>query len=631
MTNKIKRKNISQKIKNEILIKQNFKCANIPGVHIRYLSNFSCPLWARNNGDLEKISDTPSEYSYNIDHIVEHSISSDNNVSNLCALCISCHYIKTRNYLNVLDYSKKKSYESNDNFNLYEYTESDNLTIFSKSEYYPGRFIINKNNVDSFLNSMINGEQKNYILYEEKNATFKLYFNIKYTDRKVLLWIIELIDRKIKKYFSLICSSDKNKYCNYIYLNNINHNKGRLFYPLLIVNNEFHSFIINKINKSSFCIDTKIINANEIKLPFQYKNHVVCEYVDHEITRFNDININIVGSDINLYKYCMSYIKILPSDTKCIKLCSYQEYLDDYDYKQIVKDDNPESLLVTKYSESLYSKVKTKIDNISYDKLSSVLTEIIDDYNNNGLFEKNKLCQTIECCKTVLGLAEHKENLTQEEYSIYKIGQVCRNLKIDNISNLLLSAIKNFNNFYILARSFYFFTNLDSEPVSESESVPVPGSPHKPHDKFFNTKVKIIKKFFDFYCGGNIYHNENIIIDTRVNRNVLKWYNSKRDTIETVFRVCTKEITDSLGIITFFKKIFIKFFVLLNMKHKIVGDTYVLNINMFDYFELFLLSNRRNSFVNNIFMNHKNKKCKFTCSHQFNTFGEILNRNRVST
>jgi hypothetical protein len=618
MTNKIKRKNISQKIKNEILIKQNFKCANIPGVHIRYLSNFSCPLWTRSNGDLEKISDTPSEYAYNIDHIVEHSISSDNNISNLCALCISCHYIKTRNYLNVLDYSKKKSYEvqvPTCHFNLYEYTESDNLTIFSKSEYYPGRFIINKNNVDPFLNSIINGEQKNYILYEEKNSIFKLYFNIKYADRKVLRSIIELIDRKIKKYFSLICDSDKNKYCNFIYLNNINNKKGRLFYPLLLINNEFHSFIINKINKSSCCLDTKIINTNYIKLPCQYKNHIVCEYVDYEITRFTDI----IGSEINLYKYCMSYIKILPSDKKCVKLCSYQEYIDDADYKQNTKDDSPDSL-ITKYSEDLYAKVKTKMDNISYDKLSTMLTEIISEYNSSGIFEKNKLCQTIECCKSVLGLAEHKENLTQDEYAIYKIGFVCRRLKINTISDLLLSTIKNFNNFYGLMRSFYFFSK--SEPLQ---------SP-KHYDKFFNTKVKIIKKFFDLYCGGNIYNTENIIVSNRINSNVLKWYNSKRDTIETVFRVCTKEITDSFGIITFFKKIFTKFFVLLNIKHKhnIVSDTYVLNINMFDYFELFLLSNRTNSFVNNIFMAHSNKKCKFTCSHQFNTFGEILDRNNAS-
>jgi hypothetical protein len=87
------RKNLSVDFKREIAGKQHFKCANRPGSNLRGLQNYQCPLWkmSTDRGSFDQAG-------YNINHIVEFSVSKDDSKSNLQALCPSCHACKTQRF-----------------------------------------------------------------------------------------------------------------------------------------------------------------------------------------------------------------------------------------------------------------------------------------------------------------------------------------------------------------------------------------------------------------------------------------------------------------------------------------------------------------------------------------------------
>jgi len=70
--------------KRTIAGKQHYKCATI--------TNYECPLW---NGNRDGSFD---ESGYEIDHITEFSLTQDDNVDNLQALCLSCHRVKTKRF-----------------------------------------------------------------------------------------------------------------------------------------------------------------------------------------------------------------------------------------------------------------------------------------------------------------------------------------------------------------------------------------------------------------------------------------------------------------------------------------------------------------------------------------------------
>lgn len=79
--------------KNYIAGRQFYKCANKPGITLTGLENYNCHLWSnyKNPGSFD-IS------GYEIDHITEFSISQDNRIKNLQALCPNCHSVKTRKF-----------------------------------------------------------------------------------------------------------------------------------------------------------------------------------------------------------------------------------------------------------------------------------------------------------------------------------------------------------------------------------------------------------------------------------------------------------------------------------------------------------------------------------------------------
>jgi len=81
MKKKIKR-SVTESMKKRIAGRQQYHCANS-------IENYECPFWKNNgNGCFD-------ESGYNIDHIVELRNFGNNDESNLQALCINCHRVKT--------------------------------------------------------------------------------------------------------------------------------------------------------------------------------------------------------------------------------------------------------------------------------------------------------------------------------------------------------------------------------------------------------------------------------------------------------------------------------------------------------------------------------------------------------
>ena len=83
---------VSEGLKKLVAGRQNYKCANKPFSNV--ITKYDCPLWQ--NKTRRGIF---GEEGYQIDHIVEHSISKDDSEKNLQAICLSCHSVKTKRFM----------------------------------------------------------------------------------------------------------------------------------------------------------------------------------------------------------------------------------------------------------------------------------------------------------------------------------------------------------------------------------------------------------------------------------------------------------------------------------------------------------------------------------------------------
>jgi hypothetical protein len=92
MESKSKSRYISVKIKEQVLIRQDYKCANSPCQPALNLSDYKCLIWIFYNGTFD-------ESGYDFDHIDEHSISGNNSLENIQALCPNCHRVKTKRFM----------------------------------------------------------------------------------------------------------------------------------------------------------------------------------------------------------------------------------------------------------------------------------------------------------------------------------------------------------------------------------------------------------------------------------------------------------------------------------------------------------------------------------------------------
>lgn len=108
---------------------QKYRCANFPGSNLYNIDNYECKLWKYSDGAFD-------EAGHQIDHIVDHCSTGDNDIDNLQLLCLACHGVKTANSRKNNKKKLKKSfddYPSND----YILPESDtsNNDISSDDNY----------------------------------------------------------------------------------------------------------------------------------------------------------------------------------------------------------------------------------------------------------------------------------------------------------------------------------------------------------------------------------------------------------------------------------------------------------------------------------------------------------------
>jgi hypothetical protein len=81
--------------KKSVAGKQRFKCNNKPDSNLAGLNGYKCQLWMINDDNKGCFDDS----GYDIDHIEEWSINKNDDTDNLQALCLSCHRVKTKNFL----------------------------------------------------------------------------------------------------------------------------------------------------------------------------------------------------------------------------------------------------------------------------------------------------------------------------------------------------------------------------------------------------------------------------------------------------------------------------------------------------------------------------------------------------
>jgi len=86
------KRKVSEALKKLVAGRQKYKCANKINSHV--VKNYNCPLWEN-----KERQGSFGEEGYQIDHIIEHSISKNDTQENLQALCLSCHSVKTRRFM----------------------------------------------------------------------------------------------------------------------------------------------------------------------------------------------------------------------------------------------------------------------------------------------------------------------------------------------------------------------------------------------------------------------------------------------------------------------------------------------------------------------------------------------------
>jgi hypothetical protein len=93
---------ISNENKEIILKRQNYRCANTPDANLYRIGDFPCVLW---EGTRKGVF---MESGYEFDHVIEFSLTRENNINNLQALCHSCHAYKTKDFQRELALARNK-------------------------------------------------------------------------------------------------------------------------------------------------------------------------------------------------------------------------------------------------------------------------------------------------------------------------------------------------------------------------------------------------------------------------------------------------------------------------------------------------------------------------------------------
>jgi len=286
------RVNISDSVKKRIAGRQLFKCANEPNSNLRGLEGYKCALWSKKGDDKGSFD----ESGYEIDHIVEYSVTQDNSAKNLQALCVGCHRVKTSRFMTKRaqdkkpsdvgpKYSKKKlEISKNGKCGVYEFEyliryNQENIGDFTI--LYDSGFntelalntvrILPIYNNDTFIELLVSAITKycdvNY--HTTKSYVFNCgKINFVTAERPIIISVLESSEEDDTLKSEEEISNAEYKQIKKTFMDKILINKKYLCYPL---HNSMHVIMykpsINKLKQNSRC---EVLLSFDDKISFHY-------------------------------------------------------------------------------------------------------------------------------------------------------------------------------------------------------------------------------------------------------------------------------------------------------------------------------------------------------------------------
>jgi len=318
---------LTDAIKKRIAGNQYFKCANSPDITLKGLGKYKCPLWEK-HGIIKGSFDASG---YDIDHIIEFSITGNDSDENLQALCPSCHRVKTGIFLSETSTGKSKPRKRKLKNEIDEHTQKSfdlsikdiiNLWIgIDESDY----------NMDSllkkYLENSLNDETKQLIvrkyLFQEtfgitntKNKSeFERFLTKYYSKEKNFKWS-EIFFGYNPKYHDV--NSNKSELRNNIIIDLLNTltGKNRTTYKLdkfpniIIENNQYTKAIKFIIKKSILFADESnrklFLKKNKVELNTEdircYVNTIQSVLASHNIILMRGPRVSVNGSRVYNYQ-----------------------------------------------------------------------------------------------------------------------------------------------------------------------------------------------------------------------------------------------------------------------------------------------------------------------------------------
>jgi len=477
-----KRSELTESTKKEVAGRQFYRCANKPNSKLDKLEDYDCPLWA-----CEEKKGSFDKSGYAIDHIKEFSVTKDNDISNLQALCVSCHTVKTKKFMQKKKKMNKdydSSHDSDDyDCNCVKCIENDSdfeshgkecpcnrctdENIFKIKTYED---YIKYSPIDDII---ITNKTKKLGYIKFKNQFWRKLYDINAEDYK---YEMETFDDFIKNnYYDFLYSVTDpvkellsyydfyNKYVKYKHkLKNIKISHEEY----LILNddekkkyNEIFMCVYEKIRNIEYDYDKIIKNIlnkcykKEKEYKLKYHEYALNSCVNgcvfnkvFNAKKFKVYNFDNIKNKIIVHKSIYAEGKMLPDVNADIKII-------DNVFKELVNN----NIITQQFKNLCYSIIVKQSDkiNIFYDCGNNYLTEwlinILDNicgYTNRKHFRYSDYCLD----KNII---RNRNCVIIDEYEDKILNNIISKFKMLNIKNMIIKSSKN--NIYNVTKFENFF------------------------------------------------------------------------------------------------------------------------------------------------------------------------------